>query len=31
MFGESPLHRRTEELRHVAHDGMDAPVLNKGP
>ena len=31
MFGESPLHRRTKELRHVAHDRMHAPVLNKGP
>ena len=30
-FGESPLHRRTKELRHIAHDGMHAPVLNKGP
>ena len=30
MLGKSSLHRRTEELRHIAHDGMHAPVLNKG-
>ncbi len=31
MLGKTPLHRRTEELRYVAHDGMHAPVLNKRP
>jgi hypothetical protein len=31
MLGKCPLHRWTEELRHVAHNRMHAPVLNEGP
>ncbi len=30
MLGKSSLHRRTEELRHVDHNRMHSPVLNKG-
>ncbi len=30
MLGKSPLHRRTEELRHISHNRMHAPALDKG-